>query len=110
VASIERTVYPRFKRAVSDRELLEPFTPGLAEIEWMRELTRSPEHCLALAVWLKSFQRLGYFPDLFEVPLAVVEHVRGYLGATLSRQRNPAKPDLGGGTHDKGNDASAQPA
>jgi hypothetical protein len=49
VASIERTAYPRFKRAVSDRELLEPFTPGLAEIEWMRELTRSPEHCLALA-------------------------------------------------------------
>jgi Domain of unknown function (DUF4158) len=70
-------VYPRFKRAVSDRELLESFTPGLAEIEWARELTRSPEHCLALVVWLKSFQRLGYFPDLFEVPLAVVEHVRG---------------------------------
>jgi Domain of unknown function (DUF4158) len=80
VASIERTVYPRFKRAVSDRELHESFTPGLAEIEWARELTRSPEHCLALAVWLKSFQRLGYFLDLFEVPLAVVEHVRGYLG------------------------------
>jgi hypothetical protein len=31
-------------------------------------------------VWLKSFQRLGYFPELFEVPIAVVEHVQGYLG------------------------------
>jgi hypothetical protein len=80
VASVERTAYPRFKRAVSDRELHESFTPGLAESKWARELTRSPEHCLALVVWLKSFQRLGYFPDLFEVPIAVVEHVRGYLG------------------------------
>jgi hypothetical protein len=74
VASIERAAYPRFKRAVSDRELHESFTPGLAD-RVARELTRSPEHCLALVVWLKSFQRLGYFPDLFEVPLAVVEHV-----------------------------------
>lgn len=49
-------------------------------MEWARELTRSPEHCLALVVWLKSFQRLGYFPELFEVPIAVVEHVQGYLG------------------------------
>ena len=66
MASIERTAYPRFRRAVSVRELHESFTPGLAEIEWARELTRSPEHCLALVVWLKSFQRLGYFPELFE--------------------------------------------
>lgn len=51
-------------------------------------LTRSPEHCLALVVWLKSFQRLGYFPELFEVPIAVVEHVRGYLG--LGRGVEPA--------------------
>lgn len=80
MASIERTAYPRFRRSVSARELNESFTPGLGEIEWASGLTRSPEHCLALLVWLKSFQRLGYFPDLFEVPMAVVEHVRGYLG------------------------------
>ncbi|WUK72987.1 DUF4158 domain-containing protein [Kribbella sp. NBC_00359] len=30
-------------------------------------------------VLLKAFGRLGYFPDLFEVPIAVVEHVRGVL-------------------------------
>ncbi len=80
MASIERTAYPRLRRSVSARELHESFTPGLAEMEWARELTRSPEHCLALVVWLKSFQRLGYFPELFEVPIAVVEHVQGYLG------------------------------
>ncbi|WP_435797962.1 DUF4158 domain-containing protein [Streptomyces klenkii] len=31
-------------------------------------------------VLLKSFQKLGYFPDLAEVPQPVVEHVRGLPG------------------------------
>jgi hypothetical protein len=84
VASIERTAYPRFRRAVSARELQESFTPGLVEIQWARERTRSAEHLLALVVWLKSFQRLGYFPDVWEVPVAVVEHVRGYLAVSAA--------------------------
>ena len=75
MASIERTAYPQLKRSVSACELHESFTPDLGEIAWARELTRSPEHLLALVVLLKSYQRLGYFPDLFEVPLVVVEHV-----------------------------------
>lgn len=79
MASIERTAYPRFKRTVTARNLHGSFTPSLGEIEWARELTRSPEHLLALVVLLKSFQRLGYFPDMYEVPIVVVEHVRGYL-------------------------------
>src|SRR5712691_8492539 len=37
-------------------------------------------HLLALTVWLKSYQRLGYFPKLDEVPQVVVEHVREALG------------------------------
>jgi hypothetical protein len=79
VASIERTAYPRFKRTVTARELHELFTPSVGEIEWAKGLTRSAEHLLALVVLLKSFQRLGYFPDLYEVPVVVVDHVRGYL-------------------------------
>ncbi len=35
-------------------------------------------HLLALVVWLKSCQRLGYFPELAEV----TGHVRGYDEAT----------------------------
>ena len=80
MASIERTAYPRFKRAVSARELHESFTPTLGEIDWARSKTHSDEHLLALVVLLKCYQRLGYFPALGEVPVAVVEHVGGRLG------------------------------
>lgn len=64
VASVERTAYPRFKRTISSRELHEGFTPGTAEVAWARGKARSPEHLLALVVLLKSYQKLGYFPDL----------------------------------------------
>jgi hypothetical protein len=31
-------------------------------------------------VWLKSYQRVGYFPKLVEVPEVFSAHVRGVLG------------------------------
>jgi Tn3 transposase DDE domain/Domain of unknown function (DUF4158) len=62
------------QRTVTARELHDSFTPSVGEIEWARELTRSAEHLLALVVLLKSFQRLGYFADLCEVPVVVVDH------------------------------------
>ncbi|WP_411152435.1 DUF4158 domain-containing protein [Streptomyces sp. A30] len=53
------------------------FTPKPEEAAWVRERIRSDEHLLALA--LKCYQKLGYFPKGDEVPEAVVEHVRGGL-------------------------------
>ena len=38
-------------------------------------------------VWLKSYQRLGYFPKVDDVPPAVVRHVAGRPGAGRKRGR-----------------------
>ena len=62
MASIERTAYPRFKRFMSVRELHVFYTPQPDEIVWAREVAGSDEHLLALAILLKAFNRLGYFP------------------------------------------------
>ena len=79
MASIRRTAYPRFNRAVPVRELHEAFTPAAGEIAGAREHTRTPEHRLAPVVLLKSCHRLGYFPVLAEVPPPVTEHIPGVL-------------------------------
>jgi hypothetical protein len=76
LASIERTAYPRFKRFLSARKLHVFYTPQPEEIEWARGVARSNEHLLAAMVQLKAYGRLGYFPDLNEVPELVVEHIR----------------------------------
>jgi TnpA family transposase len=80
VASIDRTAYPRFARAVSARELAEVFTPSAVEVEWGRGKTQDDQHLLALLVWLKAYQRLGHFPKLKDVPSVVSEHVREVVG------------------------------
>ncbi|MFF0312149.1 Tn3 family transposase [Streptosporangium sp. NPDC004379] len=80
MASIDRTAYPRFTRAVSARELAEVFTPSDGEVEWARGKTHDDQPLLALLVWLKAYQRLGYFPKLAEVPTVVAEHIRDVVG------------------------------
>ncbi|MEU4409175.1 Tn3 family transposase [Streptosporangium sp. NPDC023963] len=80
MTSVDRTAYPGFARVVSARELAEAFTPTEAEVAWARGRTQDEHHLLALVVWLKSYQRLGYFPKVEDVPAAVVGHMRGALG------------------------------
>jgi len=76
VASIERTAYPRFKPTPSTQELLDLYTPTAEELAFAQQVTRSSAHLFTLVVLLKAFQRLGYFPQLAEVPVAIVRHLR----------------------------------
>ncbi|MBE3014024.1 DUF4158 domain-containing protein [Microbispora sp. NEAU-D428] len=49
-------------------------------VGWARGHPQDEHHLLMLVVWLKSYQRLGHFPKITEVPVAVAGHVRGALG------------------------------
>jgi hypothetical protein len=40
-------------------------------VERARRRTQDQQHLLALVVWLKFFQRLGYFPKVEDVPPVV---------------------------------------
>jgi hypothetical protein len=80
VASIERTAYPRFKGVIGARELDEVFTPTVDEIEWAHKKAKTQPGVITLIVLLKSFQRLGYFPRLGEIPASIVDHTRGAAG------------------------------
>lgn len=88
MASIERTAYPRFKKVVSERELDDVFTPTFDEVAWAADTApRSEENLVALVVLLKSFQRLGYFPNVGDIPDEVAAHVAGHLGAASTGLR-----------------------
>jgi TnpA family transposase len=76
MASIERTAYPLLTAHLTPRELDDAFTPTTDEAAWARRRCRTPHHLLALAVLLKVYQKLGYFPGLDEVPNTVIGHVR----------------------------------
>jgi Domain of unknown function (DUF4158) len=79
MASIERTAYPRFKRRPTAQELTDVHTPTSEEVAFSRARARGPTRTLTLAVLLKAFQRLGYFPRLQDVPFPVLAHTRSCL-------------------------------
>ncbi|WP_171076225.1 Tn3 family transposase [Streptomyces sp. YIM 121038] len=76
MTSIERTAYPRFKRLITAHELHLFFAPSRDEVEWASGVTDTDDHLLALLLTLKSYQRMGCFPRLEEVPAMVVDFVR----------------------------------
>jgi len=76
LASIERTAYPRLKRYFTPKELREIYTPTPAEITFGLSTTQGQVHFLNLMVLLKTFQRLGYFPKLTDLPKNLVNHIR----------------------------------
>lgn len=76
MASIERTAYPRFKRYFTPKELREVYTPTPAEIAFGLSTTQGQVHFLNLMVLLKTFQRLGYFPKLTDIPKSLANHIR----------------------------------
>jgi hypothetical protein len=79
MASIDRTAYPRLKRRPSAQELADIYTPSREELAFVRATARGPAPTLTVAVLLKVFMRLGYFPRLQDVPFAIVTHLRSCL-------------------------------
>jgi len=79
MASIERTAYPRFKTNPTAAEADGLYTPTAAEADFLAAGARGPSSLLCLAVLLKAFQRLGYFPPVGSVPPVVVDHLRSFL-------------------------------
>ena len=93
MASIERTAYPQFKRNPVVRELIAAYTPTEPEIAFVSAQARQPSSRLTLAVYLKCFQRLGYFPAFDEVPAAVIRHIRTELQYRVQVKPAPVAPN-----------------
>lgn len=79
MTSIERTAYPRFKRYFTNFELESVYTPTKAEIAFGYSCTTGQSNFFNLVVFLKVFQRLGYFPKHEKIPYSIVEYIRNSL-------------------------------
>jgi hypothetical protein len=80
LASIDWTAYPRFKRVVSDRELVEAFTPTPDEITWARGKTQNDQHLLSPGGATEVLSAVGVTSQADAVPAVVIDHVRAAIG------------------------------
>ena len=80
MAALERTAYPRLSTPLSAKDLHRSFSLSSEELGWISRTARSPALSLGLAVQLKVFQELHYFPPLDEIPPEITDHIRKALG------------------------------
>ena len=69
------TSYGVLNTSPSMQELDQAFTPDLFELIFAGQRTRQPASLVGLLLLLKTFQRLGYFVQVSDIPLSVVRHV-----------------------------------
>ena len=74
------TAYPVLTASPPATELTESYTPDLFELKFAEERTREAGPRVALLVLLKTFQRLGYFAQLAEVPQSIVRNIAQTVG------------------------------
>ncbi len=83
MTAIERTAYPRFKRSLTAKDLAEIYTPTPAERFLAARSTKGSVAEVGFLVLLKTFQRLGRFLPLSEVPVPILEHIAKLIDPSL---------------------------
>jgi len=78
LTAIYETAYPRIKSDITPSELDNIYTPSDAELRFASNHRRQPAAQYALLLLLKTFQRLGYFIQLKEIPRSVKKHIAKY--------------------------------
>ena len=69
------TAYPVLTASPSAGELTDAFTPDVFELKFVEERTREPAPRVGLLTLLKTFQRLGYFVKLADIPRSVIRKI-----------------------------------
>lgn len=78
MTSIERTAYPLLNanRAISQKTLVDSYTLSKSELDHIYNIVRTNKLRLHYALQLKTFQVLGYFIEVAEVPETIIVHIR----------------------------------
>jgi hypothetical protein len=78
MSSIERTAYPRFAtgRILKEHELEQFYSLTPKELNYINQNIRGDQMRFNFAVQLKVFQRLGYFPEIKNIPSVIISHIK----------------------------------
>jgi TnpA family transposase len=78
MSAIERTTYPRFpkRRRLKQQELNRGYSVSQDDFKIIKLYANTDKSRLNLAIQLKTFQVLGYFISLDQVPDEVISHIR----------------------------------
>lgn len=81
--TLHETAYPRLKSQPTEKELQEVYTPTQDDLALAGQVAREHTAKFGFLVLLKTFQRLGYFILLRDVPVAITDRVLRALGLLI---------------------------
>ena len=77
---VNETAYPRLKSHPTAKELASIYTPSADEVAFANSHARRPAPRTGFLILLKTFQRLGYFSRLVDVPPTIINHIAKTIG------------------------------
>jgi TnpA family transposase len=80
MVSVSETAYPRLKSHPTAKDLDAIYTPSDDELAFVSAQAQRTTPRIGFLILLKTFQRLGYFPQLGDVPVAISRHIAKSLG------------------------------
>lgn len=75
MTQIHETAYPRLKADPTTQEIQDVYTLTSAEIEFIDQIAKRPTARTAAFLYLKLFQRLGYFVQIKDVPPVIRQYI-----------------------------------
>ena len=75
MAAIHETAYPRLTENVTVAALQQVYSPSEREIVWSKAHRLNTGSRLLILVFLKCFQRLGYFPLIRDIPKPTISSI-----------------------------------
>ena len=80
MTQLHETAYPRLNAAPTEQDLEEVYTPTPDEISFIDKTAKRPTIRMAAFLYLKLFQRLGYFIRLKDIPTTIRQHIIAQAG------------------------------
>lgn len=83
---IDRTIYPKFHKKITKRELQKYYTPSKEEIRLAHDNVKGENQICVFLVLLKTFNILHYFPQLKQIPLEIFNYIRILLNINVEKK------------------------
>lgn len=79
MALINKTIYPKLKKVLTQEELSKFFTPTEDETTFAKSEVKGDLNVFSFLIYLKTFQALNYFPMVDEIPISLIRHMKEIL-------------------------------
>ena len=94
MALIDRTIYPRLNKEITDIELLNNYTPSSQEVQLAYKNVKGINQIATFIILLKSFKQFNYFPKYELIPNKIINHINNFFELNIENSLSISEKTL----------------